>query len=163
MTDPADLALRDVHLPGEIPFWPPAPGWWIMAALIIGTATLGWWLYRRNTIWKYSAARLARLELQTILTVYATEKNPLALLTNLSILMRRLSISLFPRTEVASLTGQSWLEFLDKQTTRNDFSAGAGRLLSEAPYRREVSIEEADQVLQHCQAWISTVTSAKPR
>jgi len=32
--NPLDM-LRDIHLPGEVSAWPPAPGWWILAILSI--------------------------------------------------------------------------------------------------------------------------------
>ncbi len=163
MTEPQDLPLRDIHLPGEVPFWPPAPGWWILAALIISIAVAGWWLYRRHHLLKLSATHMAREQLQLILAGYQTNQDPRELLSQLSILLRRLSISLYPRTEVASLTGQAWLEFLDRQSTQQNFSAGTGRLLSEAPYRRIVAREEAEQVLQFCQQWIDKVGTGKQR
>lgn len=161
--NPLELPLRDIHLPGEVPFWPPAPGWWILAALIVAAAIIGWLLYRRNRMLKLSATRLAREELQNIMARYETEKDPVSLLKQLSILLRRLSISLFPRTEVASLTGQAWLEFLDRKTGLNSFSTGTGQLLSEAPYRRKVTADDAVLVLKHCQDWIELVASGKQR
>lgn len=163
MTDPSQLPLRDIHLPGQIPFWPPAPGWWILAALVLGSVIGGWLLYRRHAEMKRSATRLARIELQQIISRYESDRDALDLLRQLSVLLRRLSISLFPRTEVASLTGQAWLEFLDRQSRLEQFSTGTGRLLAEAPYRREVSSAEAEQVLGFCRQWIDAVAAGKRR
>ena len=163
MTEPKDLALRDIHLPGEISFWPPAPGWWILVALIIAAVAGGIWLYRHNRQLKLSATRMAREQLQLIVARYQSDKDPLELIQQLSVLLRRLSISLYPRTEVASLTGQAWLEFLDRQSAQQNFSTGSGRLLSEAPYRRTVDAAEAEQVLQYCQQWIDKIGTGKRR
>ncbi|MEC8346800.1 MAG: DUF4381 domain-containing protein, partial [Pseudomonadota bacterium] len=49
--DPLD-ALKDIYLPVEPHWWPPAPGWWIAAVLVlIGLWWLGrrWWGYRKAT------------------------------------------------------------------------------------------------------------------
>ena len=27
--------LADIHLPVEISYWPPAPGWWILAVMLL--------------------------------------------------------------------------------------------------------------------------------
>ena len=41
MADPADLSnLRDLVLPPQVPLWPPAPGWWIVAAASIAAAAI---------------------------------------------------------------------------------------------------------------------------
>ncbi|MBT8145900.1 MAG: DUF4381 domain-containing protein, partial [Gammaproteobacteria bacterium] len=44
--DSAELLeqLADIHLPGPVPFWPPAPGWWLLALLII--ALLAWLAFK---------------------------------------------------------------------------------------------------------------------
>ncbi|MGH8629975.1 MAG: DUF4381 family protein, partial [Burkholderiales bacterium] len=36
MTDPSQLPLRDIHLPAEPGLWPPAPGWGLLALLLMG-------------------------------------------------------------------------------------------------------------------------------
>ena len=49
--DPLD-ALKDIYLPLEPHWWPPALGWWITAGLVlIGLWCLGrqWWAYHTAT------------------------------------------------------------------------------------------------------------------
>ena len=56
--------LRDIHLPDTGGFWPPAPGWWLLALIALAAlAGLIWWLrrQRRRTRW----LRLAKAELAT--------------------------------------------------------------------------------------------------
>ena len=41
MNEPDPLAkLRDIHSPEAIPFWPPAPGWWVLALIALICAIL---------------------------------------------------------------------------------------------------------------------------
>ena len=43
MSNPALEQLRDIHLPEAVHWWPPAPGWWIVAALLLALTI---WLSR---------------------------------------------------------------------------------------------------------------------
>ncbi|MBL4782619.1 MAG: DUF4381 domain-containing protein [Porticoccaceae bacterium] len=43
MTQPMLEQLRDIHLPQAVHWWPPAPGWWLVALLSLALIT---WLYR---------------------------------------------------------------------------------------------------------------------
>lgn len=57
--------LRDIHLPDPIGWWPPAPGWWIVAILAITLVFTGCYLLymhrRRN---RYRVAALNELKQQ---------------------------------------------------------------------------------------------------
>ena len=80
---------------------------------------------------------------------------------DLSVLLRRLSISAFPRAESASLTGDDWLNFLDSSLQRKAFSDGPGRILLDAPYRAELKSEELMPLLEVCEEWIDSVAKLK--
>jgi Domain of unknown function (DUF4381) len=130
------LQLRDIHLPGEPAFWPPAPGWWFVAAVII--ALLGWMAviaFRRYRIHRQRQrvfAVLASLEHEL-----ASERSPDAL-ARMSLLLRRLALTRFPRERVAALTGSAWLRFLDESGGNGRFAEGPGRVLSTGPYQRSL-------------------------
>ncbi len=157
MNDPLQLPLRDIHLPAEPLWWPPAPGWWILFALIISIMALVWWWYRRRQRIKRSAVNMARQELELLQSKYNTHRDARQTIADLSILLRRLSISAYPRTETASLTGEEWLQFLDRPLTDTPFTRGAGRILVEAPYRPEVKEEELIPLIALCRRWIDNI------
>mgnify|MGYP001548978984 CR=1 FL=1 len=43
-------SLKDIHEPAPPGLWPPAPGWWLLAAIVLGAlvALLVEWLRRRR-------------------------------------------------------------------------------------------------------------------
>jgi len=156
--DPRTLPLRDIHFPDPVSFWPPAWGWWLLAGIIVAAVLLSWWFYQRNRRMRLSAINLAREELREIAEDYSRTNDPGGTVRRVSVLLRRLSISLFPRTETASLTGEQWLAFLDRQTQGTPFTQGAGRILAEAPYRPDITTGELETLLQCCHDWIESVS-----
>ena len=161
MNDPAQLPLRDIHLPEAVSWWPPAPGWWVLLGVIL--AALAAWLFwrRRREQQRLSAINLARQELTWIQEQFVTHEDPEESVRRLSILLRRLSISLYPREQTAGLTGRAWLEFLDKPMAGKDFTRGGGRLVVEAPYRPGVKYEDVETLLSLCREWIDAVSKQR--
>ncbi len=143
------LPLRDIHLPEPIGWWPLAPGWWLLVIGIPLSLFLLAWLWR--LLKRKSVKKLALMELETIVL---GDEEPKDKVQKLAILLRRTCLSNFPREEVAGLTGDEWLEFLDRPLKSRSFSEGAGRLLVEAPYRREVR-EDLDELFALCREWIN--------
>lgn len=161
-TDPASLPLRDIHLPDAVSWWPPALGWWLLCLLIIIITSLIIYVIRRRRNHRLSAVYLAQQELDKIKNDFVLSQDKASLVKDLSELIRRVSISLFKRIETASLTGQDWLNFLDKFTSNNEFSQGIGRVLIEAPYQAEPEYD-SEKLLQLISSWIETVSNNKGR
>ncbi len=133
--NPEDIPLRDLHLPAPVGWWPPAPGWWLLMA--IAAAGLLWFLWRAWQQWRRAAARrIAMAELKRYAGAYQQDGDLVTLAKRLSELTRRAMLAYAPRDEVASLTGEAWLLWLDRGLAVPVFSTGAGRSLESLPYRR---------------------------
>lgn len=154
------LPLKDIHLPEAIGWWPPAIGWWLLAILIPLLIAVLYWLYKRLT--RKTAIKTAKKNLATIKENPALDNNQK--LRELSMLVRRVAITVSPRTEAASLTGRQWLEFLDKSLTDAPFSEGCGQLLADAPYRNTLPTElEISQLISLCEDWLKAQTLTAKR
>jgi hypothetical protein len=129
--------LKDIHLPPPVGWWPPAPGWWLLLIGVAGLALAGYFLRR---YFKHSYRRAALRELR------ALRENAIGLgdrsrLELLAALLRRVAIRSCGREQVAPLSGEAWLAFLDRSGKTGQFTTGVGRALGSDLYRAGV---EAD-------------------
>jgi hypothetical protein len=132
--DPSQIPLRDLHLPPEIIWWPLAPGWWVLLALF--AMGLVWLLYKSAMRWRAGKSRRAALRALAILDKeYRADGNTDRFAKQLSELLRRGMLAYAPRAEVAGLTGERWLQWLDKGMAENVFTQGPGQALESLPYR----------------------------
>jgi hypothetical protein len=87
------------------------------------------------------------------------------LATRLSELLRRAMLAYAPRKEVAGLTGQAWLAWLDRGLDDRFFTEGAGRALKELPYRRadeQVTGFDVDGLLDAARQRLTTPLPESP-
>ncbi len=155
--NPTLLDLKDIHEPEAIGWWPPAIGWWILAVLIPLLIILLIWLYKRLT--RKTAIKTANNILAQI--KQDQTRDNLQKLSDLSVLVRRVAISMSPRAKAAGLTGRQWLEFLDRSVKGLPFSDGVGRLLADAPYRKTPPTEqELSQLIDLCEDWLKAQTKS---
>lgn len=132
-TDDPLANLRDIHLPEPIAWWPPAPGWWVLLGLIAATALIIWLTRRRRA----DRPRRAALEaLAAAKRAYEESDDAHTAIADVSTLLRRFALHHFPGRDVASLTGDEWLQFLDRSAIgSNQFRDNVGVLLTQAPYQ----------------------------
>ena len=132
--DPQAIPLRGLHLPDAVGWWPLAPGWWLLGALLVVVSGLlvRSWLRRRAHA---AARRKALRQLEDSRSAYAHHGSPVTLGAEVSELLRRAMLAYAPRAEVAGLTGEAWLEWLDRDLDQPRFREGAGRCLLDLPYR----------------------------
>lgn len=148
-----DLAalLRDIHLPASPPWWPPQPGWWLVALVLLAVGL--WWL-RRLPAWKREA--LARLDAAE--ADYARHGDTARLLADLSVLLRACALQLQGREEVAGLTGPAWIECL------RELGRGAcpspEEALVQGPYQAHAELD-ARAYSRSVAAWIRRARARK--
>jgi hypothetical protein len=127
--DPGSLEnLHDLVMPVPVPWWPPAPGWVIVSAVLV--MVLGWWLVRAIQHWQSNSYRREALVLLGKIDGSEAE---------LPILIKRVALSAYPRERVASLTGEQWLAFLDQTGHTDVFTTGAGRWLARLAYEPQLT------------------------
>ncbi|WP_051357108.1 DUF4381 domain-containing protein [Azorhizobium doebereinerae] len=123
------LALRDIHLPPPVPFWPPAPGWWMLAVLLVLLALLAAALeWRRRQTLGYRALR----ELDAIAADTARYGDARAVGAAAAVLVRRILLTRADHPGAAVLTGDGWQAFLGQG--KSGLPQEVGRFLSIAPY-----------------------------
>lgn len=133
---PDALQLRDIHLPGSADVWPPAPGWWVAGAVILGLLTwIGFLLWRRLQLWQQRKQILGLLQQ---LEQSATDTRTPEFLAQLSRLLKRIALMRFPGRVIAPLSGREWLRFLDDTGGNGGFCTGPGQVLADGPYVRDL-------------------------
>lgn len=155
------LQLRDIHLPQAPDFWPPAPGWWLAAAVVLALlAWLGLTGWRRLRLQRRRRRLLQSLE--QLDRTLGPEQDP-RFASEVSILLRRLALTRYPRQQVAGLTGEAWLRFLDRHGGDGGFTTGPGRVLADAPYAPQPRIDR-EALRRLAEKWIlnNTGTEARP-
>ena len=152
------LPLRDIHLPPDPSWWPPAVGWWLLAGLLLLSLIVAFVLYHR-----YRGRRLQREARKALLEIqqrFEQDHDGQILIRALSVWLRRVCISHYPAVDVAGLTGSEWLRFLDRHlaatASAQAFSSGAGQVILSAPYQPGGKVNGAE-LLQLCQTWINAL------
>lgn len=140
MAKPGELVLRDVHVPAAPSWWPPAPGWWIVAGVVLLAALVVIiWLHRRRR----RVRAWQQLFDEACIGSQANEQ-----VAAMSELLRRAARRIDRRAD--TLQGEAWLRFLDGEGSnkgrRSDFTEGAGRLLLDGGFRRDVDAGELSAV-----------------
>lgn len=155
MDQTIDIPIRDIHLPEAISWWPLAIGWWIVIALVLCALML---LYVYITkLNKPTLKRKAKAKIASIEKKFVETQNPVLCVSEISMFFRQVVITDNNEKNVAGLTGQSWLEWLDKSLKEPEFSQGPGQLLINGPYQQNVNKNDVDQLLKLCHKWVNAL------
>jgi hypothetical protein len=154
--------LQPVIAPPAVHWWPPAPGWWLLALLVPLLAWALWRLGRRLLRQRRTAVPEERLdplrqaaldELERLRKpYYGAEAGPW--LQQLNALLKRLCRERYPDSHSHTLSSRAWLAFLDSRCP----AAGLTRcmVLVEGAYKPHCQLDDKaiDQLQQAVALWI---------
>ena len=143
--------LRDIHAAPAAPWWPPAPGWWLVAAVLACALFL---LLRR--VWRALQVRQRRRRwldaLCETLAGIDPETRPQAFLAAVNRLFKGVALRAFPAEDCAGLQGPEWVAFLREKLDRKGEECKLAAL-AEGPYRPRPQYDAA-ALEQAARAWI---------
>ncbi len=149
---PAEILaqLQDIETPPVAGPWPPAPGWWLLTALIIALLIAAgvwvWRWYRRTAPRREALAHLGRLgdrldgHGQAGTDWYAA----------LNRLLKQSAIHLYPHERPEALSGNGWRDFLERTS---DVGHRQWQLLVDACYQPDSDLSPA-QAQKLADRWI---------
>ena len=125
--------LHEIFLPDPVSWVPRTTGWYAVLGLVLLAAA--YWVYR--WVRGYRANRYRRSALAALKGIeqkLQRTTNRAAALAEIPALLKWTALSAYSRSDVACLSGEKWLAFLDKTMGGNDFRQGEGRLLADLAY-----------------------------
>ncbi|MFT5141275.1 MAG: hypothetical protein ACI9H8_002105 [Lysobacterales bacterium] len=125
--------LRDIHSAPAAPWWPPAPGWWVLAMIL----AMVMFLIARHFMQRY---RAHQRRLQLIRFVERVEsrvdpvKQPQEFLSSLNRVFKIVALRAFPESHCAFMQGREWTDFVQIKLDDSD-SADVLAVLADGPYQ----------------------------
>ncbi|MGO6985758.1 DUF4381 domain-containing protein [Rhizobium leguminosarum] len=112
ITETALRSLHDIVVPAPVSWWPQTWGWAVVAALLVFAALL----VTLRRIKRYRANAYRREALTLLEGVADKLQHPATrpdAIRELAEVLKRTALAAWPRDEVASLSGDGWVRFLD--------------------------------------------------
>lgn len=151
-------ALHDIVLPEPVSWLPATTAWYVLFGLLLVAAVVSAGLaWRRHRANRYRREALARVD--AIEAALADRDRRAEALAGLPVLTKQVALVISPRTEVAALSGERWLEYLDGTYQGDQFRHGPGRLLPRIAYAgpgtlASIPDDEARQLTALLRDWI---------
>jgi hypothetical protein len=146
--------LKDIPAPPPVSYTPQTAGWWVVGGLIVLGLLLyaffRWRTWRRNRFRREAQAELDAIERATSDATTRDEA-----LATLPALVKRTVLAWAPRQEVAPLSGEAWLRYLDQTYPQGGFVQGPGRQLDALAYGPgEIGKDELSALMALLHHWI---------
>jgi hypothetical protein len=151
----ASLPLRDIIAPLDQGWWPPAPGWWLVAVIVVylvwllTRALVKYFTYEFTALRKAALNELASLQQQTALSDHQFAEQ-------VSALLKRVAVVRYSEHQPALLSGKAWLAFLDQTNPSERFSQVGGGAIEHAQYQHGVNIDRC-QLADAAHVWVKSI------
>lgn len=136
--------LHDIVLTEPVTYLPQTTAWYVLFAILlimIVVAAIVWRRHaRRNRYRKLALRRLTDI----------AERRAYG---EIPALVKRTALCAYAREDVASLSGDAWLEFLDESYGGHEFTEGAGHILPSLAYGPSDAVS-SDDVVPLIKRWI---------
>jgi hypothetical protein len=127
------IQLKDIPLPPPVSYATQTVGWCVVAAIVL--ALLLWMAFLRWRRWcRNRYRRAAQAELDAMAHAAADPRQRAHALAALPVLVKRTVLAWAPRQQVASMSGEAWLDYLDLTLAGENFTRGPGRELETLAY-----------------------------
>ncbi|MCC2615165.1 DUF4381 domain-containing protein [Aestuariibacter halophilus] len=140
--------LKDIHVPADVSWWPLAPGWWVLLAiLVLSIVALIVWQVRR-----YRHRRALRQALAALSALRPEQDDwPVQAYQ----LVKQLALSYYAREEVAGLYGARWYRYLASALPGSEQTTFISTMeqLGNAQYQRSTQPVDHPSTIAQLQRW----------
>jgi hypothetical protein len=161
--------LADIHLPEPVSFWPPAPGWWILAILLLTTVA---WVSSKGFI----ASKRRKIKAQALVELdrcyrsYAADfenssgidgnRVKLSFVNEANSVLKRVALVHFPGAAVAGLGGPQWVDFIRDNGESALLTTEIADALSHGRFQTKLEIN-VDEMNNFAAQWIASLYDAQ--
>ena len=149
--------LRDIHIPEPVSIWPLAPIWWIILLLVLASIIYSLGKKAQQRL-RYTDVALEALN--EIRKQHRQHQSNAKTCAALSKLVRQIALATDERADVANITGQAWLSYLDDMGKTTEFTEGIGRTLLTSPYQKSPSVD-VSKLFKFIRRWIKQTEKAR--
>ncbi|MEM8498924.1 MAG: DUF4381 domain-containing protein [Pseudomonadota bacterium] len=150
--------IEEIVFPPAVSWLPSTPAWkllgmvlFVLIIIFLFKAAKTW---RRNEYRRNAVRRIAEMRAN----VRSIEDGYWQQLSELPAVMKITALHAYPRELIASLSGQSWLDFLNESSGGHEFNESAADILAKLAYKphahQPFSLNDAENLLDVCDYWI---------
>ncbi|PCI76251.1 MAG: hypothetical protein COB20_11185 [SAR86 cluster bacterium] len=153
--------LADIHLPEPVSYWPPAIGWWILAASALVLLVI---LFRKfaNSQRQQKICQYALAELQRCYDSYSQadpaniDQSKLDYVNQFNTVVRRVALVHYPQANAASLDGASWVDFIRQKGESSLMTDDIAAALQYGRFQSKCDVD-VDAMQRFGQQWVESL------